>query len=166
MNTVKKLMIRKTNLIKAALPLVTLLTLACSGPLEKVSFTHPSEDVTVSVSLSSYDAFVTLIETEATFILTITNARCSCTADFMPHYDRFLSEYNIVGYTLEYTFVLYETEKYGLPVVDANSPILTIYDAGVIKYSRSYKIGDANFNRTFTDYQALVQYLEARIDVS
>lgn len=149
----------------AALSLLTLLTTSCQTPLDKVIFTQLEPPVTASIALD-YAGLVTLIESEATFLLTITNSRCTCTTEFMPHYDRFISEQNIAGYTLEYTEVLYEPVKYGLPVVDSNSPILTIYQTGLLKYDLAYKIGDSKFNLPFTNYDALAQYLLDRIDVS
>lgn len=153
-------------MFKTVFPVLALMVTACNATLEKVVLNPAIEPVTNSTSLNSFVSFTQLIEGQSSFILTITNSRCTCTAEFMPHYDRFLSERNLTGYTLEYTMVLYEPQKYELPVTDANSPILTIYESGALKYFKAYKTGDSKHNLTFTDYDALVTYLEARIDVS
>jgi hypothetical protein len=154
-----------TKLLKVIWPLLALISGACQQSFDKVPFSHQNPPISASLALD-YEGFVVLVEQQATFLLTITNSRCTCTSEFMPLYDNFIEANNIAGYTLEYTEVLYEPVKHGLPVIDSNSPILTIYQDGNLKYSLTYKIGDANFNRPFTDYDALSQYLEARIDVS
>jgi hypothetical protein len=138
----------------------------CRSPLEKVSIAASATPITTATDLENYDEFASLVSAHGSFILTVTNKTCTCTTEFLPYYDQYLSENNIPGYTLEYALVLYENEKYGLPVVDSNSPILTIYDAGTIKYAYSYQTGDGNHNRVFTSYDVLSSYLGDRIDVS
>ena len=152
-------------IVKTILLPLSLLLFSCNEPMEQVVFTRFETPVESIEILTSFDAFETLIDQEKTFLLTVTNNTCTCTSDFMPLYEQYLIGNDIVGYAIEYHYVLYEPEKHGLPVFDANSPILTIFDAGVMKYYRSYKIGDGTYNKTFTDYDSLSQYLEDRIDV-
>lgn len=133
--------------------------------LDQVVFTASSTPINTSTQLVSYSEFETMVANTESFILTITNQTCACTVEFIPLFNQYLTTMNIPGYTLEYTQVLYQQNKHGLPVTDANSPILTVFDHGILKYSRAYKVGDANYNRTFTNYDELARYLGDRIDV-
>ena len=155
------------NIKRYVLPLLASLAFASCGPsLRQVPFMPQGTAVEGSIRLDSFADFEALIMEADTFLLTITNMTCSCTHDFLPHYNRYLQEKDIVGYDMEYSQVLHQTDKKGLPVTDANSPILAIFEAGLLVYSYAYETGDAKHNVVLNSYEGLVDYLEDRIDVA
>ncbi len=139
---------------------------SCGASLEPVMIQPSPTPVVAATDLADFGQFADLVADERSFVLTITNPTCTCTSEFLPHFDRYLSENDIPGYTLRYSLVLYETEKHGLPVVDSNSPILVIYAEGSLKYAYSYETGNSKHNRIFTIYDDLLAYLSARIQIA
>ncbi len=139
---------------------------SCGASLEPVIIEASLTPVAAATDLANFDQFTDLVADSGSFVLTITNPTCTCTTEFLPHFDRYLSENDIPGYTLRYSLVLYETEKHGLPVVDSNSPILVIYADGSLRYAYSHETGNSKHNRVFTVYDDLLAYLSARIQIA
>ncbi|MFA5235779.1 MAG: hypothetical protein WC399_02885 [Bacilli bacterium] len=135
------------------------------GPLERVAIHASDTPVVAAVDLSTFAQFATLVTAEESFVVTVTDPTCTCTTEFMPHYQQYLTTNNIPGYTLRYSLVLYESEKYGLPVVDSTSPILVIYETGSLKYVYTYESGKRQHNRVFTSYDDLARYLDDRLEI-
>jgi|GEM_PF-1607486 len=148
-----------------ALALTSLMLLGCAE-LEPVVITQSLSLVNGHTVLNSHEALGSLVADGKSFVIAVTNMTCTCTLDFLPLYDDFLSEVQIVGYTIEYSFLQYEEQKFDLSVEDANTPILAIFDTGLLKYQIEYIVGNASHNRVFTVYEELNAYLGARINAA
>jgi len=156
----------KNNLTTILSGIVFTVALSSCGPLEKVTLTKETDPVDGHLILESYASLTMMVAQQRNFILVITNSSCLCTIEFLPIFDTYLSEQDIAGYTLEYTNVLYQSEKFGLAVDDGNSPIIGIFGEGQLKHQIEYVVGDERHNRVFTSYEYLSDYLGDRIDVA
>ncbi|MCX5775362.1 MAG: hypothetical protein NTV44_03240 [Firmicutes bacterium] len=156
---------KKKSLKASALILSAAMLSACGGNtvLHKVNLITGYSSLTTYVALSEYSSFSALVEAEANFVIVITNSSCSCTTDFYPILNQYISEEGVKIYTLEESLIKYETEHYGLPIATADSPIIAIYEGGVLAYYKSYITGNATKNKAFTDYAAFKVWFEDRV---
>jgi len=129
----------------------------------KVNLLTGYSNLTTYVTLSEYSSFSALVEAESNFVIVITNSGCSCTTDFYPILNQYISEEGVMIYTLEDSLIKYETEHYGLPISTADTPIIGIYKDGTLAFYKSYVTGNATKNKPFTDFAAFKAWFEERV---
>lgn len=130
---------------------------------DRVNLMNAYSGIATYQTLNEYSAFSALVESESTFIIVITNLSCSCTTTFLPILRQYISEHQILVYTLELEDIKYQSEFYGLPITTGETPILGIYQDGLLKHYKSYVTGNATKNKPFTNLDAFAEWMEARI---
>ncbi len=142
----------------------TLMLTGCSTPTDnRVNLITGYSNLDSYQVLTEYSAFSTLVESESTFVIVITNMSCSCTTTFLPILRQFISENHVLVYTLELDAIRYQSEFYGLPITTGETPILGIYEDGALAHYKSYITGNATKNKPFTNYEAFVAWMEERV---
>jgi hypothetical protein len=114
-------------------------------------------------SLGSYGELEVLINQDTTFILVVGNATCGCTVEFLPVFRQWVESTKIVTYYLEFTQLLDQPQKFGIPLVTNNVPILSIFDTGVLAFSKAYNPNRTSDNQLFYSLSLLTEWLESRI---
>ena len=114
-------------------------------------------------TLTEYAQLQALVDQEETFILMIGNATCGCTVEFLPVMRDWIDQFNVPTYYLEYTLLSYQTDKFDIPLVNTNVPIITIFDSGELAYSRTYHLSKSSENALFYDLALLTAWFEDRI---
>ncbi len=153
----------KTTLTSALIAGTLLLTGCQSTTDDRVQILEGYSNITTYESLEEYSAFSTLVESESTFIIVITNTSCSCTTTFLPILRDYVSENQLRVYTLELDLIKYQSDFFGLPITTGETPILGIYQDGNLKHYKSYITGNATKNKPFTDADAFATWMEERI---
>lgn len=119
-----------------------------------------------SITLTSYAELEVLVTGDSTFLIVIGNESCSCTTVFMPFVEDFVEAFGVPFYYLEYTKLLNQEEKFGLPVVVPNIPVLGIFDAGELHAYRAYNVNNSSQNSMFESYEGLTTYLADYVTIS
>lgn len=157
---------KKTRLF---IPLLTVLLASCQ-PSEpsKINFPFSDEVVTETnelLELSSYNDLVVKIDNLETFILVVGNSTCGCTLDLVPVVEDWIEVTRIPVYYLEYTSLLYQDEKFDLPLTSGNAPILAIFVEGTLHDYRAYNTRTSSENALFYDLQLLTAWFEERLNM-
>lgn len=116
-------------------------------------------------SLGSYGELEALIDQETTFILTVGNATCGCTREFLPVMRQWIETTDIATYYLEFTHLLNATNKFGIPLVTNNVPIINIFDTGTLEFSKAYNTNPnrSSDNALFYSLPLLTTWFNERI---
>ena len=160
----------KKYIVKIALLLaIPVFLSACGGSSSapgndnKVNLIIGYSDITTHETLTSYSAFSALVEAKENFVIVITNMSYSSTTDFLPILNQYIQEEGIKVYMLESTLIYSEAEHYGLPIRTADTPIIGIYENGVLAYHKAYVTGEAEQNKPFTNFDAFKAWFEDKI---
>ncbi|MHB9098486.1 MAG: hypothetical protein ACYC5X_11780 [Syntrophales bacterium] len=158
------------NMVKIVTLLSSLVILsACGGSSsvspndKKVNLITGYSDITTYETLANYSKFSALVEAEETFVIIITNMSRSSTTVFLPILNQYIQEEGIKVYLLESTLIYPKAEHYGLPIRTADTPIIGIYENGVLAYHKAYVTGEAEQNKPFTSFDAFKAWLEDKI---
>ncbi len=115
------------------------------------------------ITLNSYNALESMVNNEETFIIVIGNNTCLCTLDFLPVLSQWIQETNIPVYYLEFTLILYQEEKFNIPVLNGNAPILNIFDSGTLKHFQAYNTTRSSDNAFLYNLDLLTTWFNTRI---
>ena len=152
-----------------------LLSLFILGPLlaacqpttqERVVIPFADEVNTVDgnyTTLTEYSQLQALVDQEETFIIMIGNAGCGCTVEFLPVMREWIELHRVPTYYLEYTLLAFQTDKFDIPLVNTNVPILAIFDTGELAFSRTYHLSKSSENALFYDLDLLSAWFSERI---
>jgi hypothetical protein len=155
---------KKSSLIPL---LLTPILLACNPTTDSrvvIPFSDQMKTVGGNViTLASYNALDSMVNNEETFILVIGNATCLCTLDFLPVLSQWIQETHIPVYYLEFTLILYQDEKFDIPVLNGNAPILNVFDSGRLAFHQAYNTTRTSQNAFFYDRSLLTEWFDARI---
>lgn len=158
------------NIFKIASLLTSLVLLsACGGSssvapnAKKVNLITGYSDITTYKTLNDYSEFSALVEARENFVIVITDTSSKRTTDYFPILNQYIQEEGIEVYTLENTLIPSEGEHYGLPIRTADTPIIGIYEDGVLAHYKAFITGEADLNKPFTNFAAFKTWLEDRI---
>ncbi len=132
----------------------------------KVVFPFADETQTLSgetIRLNSYASLRSKVDAQDTFVLVIGNQSCTCTSDFLPLLSTWMIDTKLPVHYLEFSLLLNQTEQFGIPLLTGNTPLLTIFDQGELKFDASYTTRDTNLKKIFLELPALVTWFEQRI---
>lgn len=153
----------------ATLLAFSVLLSACGGSAsvttndKKVNLITGYSDISTYETLTNYSEFSALVEAKENFVIVITNMSRSSTTDFLPILNQYIQEEGIKVYMLESTLIYPEAEHYGLPIRTADTPIIGIYENGVLVYHKAYVTGEAEQNKPFTNFDAFKAWFEDKI---
>jgi hypothetical protein len=149
--------------------LFTLILMACQpASIEKINLPFSDEMQTQTnelIELTSYNEFVVKMTNLDTFILVVGNETCGCTLDLLPIMEDWIEETKVPVYYLEYTLLIFQDEKFEIPLVSGNTPILAIIVEGELKHYRAYNTRTSSENALFYDLDLLTAWLEERINL-
>jgi hypothetical protein len=155
---------KKSSLIPL---LLTPILLACNPSTDQRVVIPFSDEMKTSsgnvITLNSYNALESMVSNEETFIIVIGNSTCLCTLDFLPVLSQWIQETNIPVYYLEFTLILYQEQKFNIPVLNGNAPILNIFDSGTLKHFQAYNTTRTSENAFFYNLDLLTTWFNTRI---
>lgn len=119
------------------------------------------------LTLTSYAELETVVTSEATFMIVIGNATCTCTTTFMNQVVRpFVGETGVTFYYLEFTQILNASNKFGLPVVSPNFPVWGVFEGGELKHYRAYNANNSSQNAMFESLSSFKTFIDDKVLVS
>lgn len=148
--------------------LIPLLLTSCQGPTEKVIFPFSDEVRTLNgqwIELDSYNDLVYKVDNADTFILVLGNSTCGCTIDLKPVIEDWSEQTRIPVHYLEYTLLLYQEEKFDIPLVSTNAPIIALFSQGELLHYRAYNTRTSSENALFYDLDLLSDWFDQYLDV-
>jgi len=115
------------------------------------------------INLSSYNDLAAKIDNEETFIFVVGNNTCLCTLDFTPVLSEWIEDTHIPVYYLEFTLLLFQEDKFDIPLTNNSTPILTIFEDGKLIHYRAYSASNSSRNALFYDIDLLTTWLNDRL---
>ena len=151
------------------IPILTILLASCApSTISKINLPFSDEILTENnelITLSSYNDLVVKIDSLETFLMVIGNSTCGCTLDLLPVMEEWIEQTQVPVYYLEYTTILYQDEKFDIPLTSGNAPIVTIFAEGTLVHYRAYNTRTSSENSLFYDLDLLTEWLDDRINL-
>jgi hypothetical protein len=139
----------------------------CTGQsLVRVAIPFSDEMKTTNgalINLASYNDLEVKVDNEESFLLVVGNNTCLCTLDFTPVLSEWIEATNIPVYYLEFTLLLFQDEKFDIPLSNNSTPILNIFEDGKLAHYRAYSASNASRNAVFYDIDLLTVWLNDRL---
>ena len=148
--------------------LFPMLLASCNGTVSKINFPYSDEVRTQDgqwIELPSYNDLSYKVDNGDTFILVIGNRTCGCTLDLEPVIEAWSEETRIPVHYLEFTLLLYQPEKFDIPLVSSNPPLITIFVEGELAEYRAYNTRTSSENALFYDLDLLRSWFETYLNL-
>jgi hypothetical protein len=156
----------KKNLLFIAL--FPIILASCNGTVSKINFPYSDQVRTQTgelLTLPSYNDLSYKVNNGDTFILVIGNSTCGCTIELQPVIETWSEQTRIPVYYLEYTLLLFQPEKFEIPLVSSNAPIVAIFVEGELTQHRAYNTRTSSENALFYDLNLLYSWFESHLNL-
>jgi hypothetical protein len=143
------------------------LLLTSCGTQVNQRVTIPFSDSTRTVNNQlidvGYNELSVMVTNKETFILVVGNETCGCTLDLLPVMRQWIGQHRVPVYYVEYLQLLFQNEKFGIPLVSGALPVLTIFNEGSLGFFRAYNTRNNQENALFYSLPLLSDWLSERL---